>query len=194
MSDTTPNIFEAAADISPREIKIYPKFVYLHLMDAFSAALDDPDDKSFFSVKDPTDLNIWEGTLFGSGFLIDPFFSVANLGQKRTKKFKSLLDALIKLTPASKSNGLNRNRFHDLEENTRNVLYMLTSAPCSSDEERNFESVGTGLAFLKLYRSEQIWGWIPRVQNEQTALAIINIRVLIAAFQPGSCNIQGHAC
>ncbi|KAJ6564334.1 hypothetical protein B0H19DRAFT_1067896 [Mycena capillaripes] len=32
MSDTTPNIFEAAADISPREIKIYRKFVYLHLM------------------------------------------------------------------------------------------------------------------------------------------------------------------
>ncbi|KAJ6585628.1 hypothetical protein B0H19DRAFT_1059831 [Mycena capillaripes] len=54
MSDTTPNIFEAAADISPREIKIYPKFVYLRLMDAFSAALDDPDDKSLFSVEDPT--------------------------------------------------------------------------------------------------------------------------------------------
>ncbi|KAJ6528578.1 hypothetical protein B0H19DRAFT_1274794 [Mycena capillaripes] len=56
---------------------------------------------------------------FGSGVLIDPFFSVANLGQKRTKKLKSLLNALIRLTP-----------FHDLEEKNRDVLYMLTSAPC----------------------------------------------------------------
>ncbi|KAJ6566025.1 hypothetical protein B0H19DRAFT_1066379 [Mycena capillaripes] len=74
---------------------------------------------------------------FGSGVLIDPFFSVANLGQKRTKKFKSLLDALIRLTLASESDDPNRNRFHDLEEKNRGVLYMLTSALCSSDEERD---------------------------------------------------------
>ncbi|KAJ6564122.1 hypothetical protein B0H19DRAFT_1067714 [Mycena capillaripes] len=48
MSEAAPNIFEAAADISPREIKAYRKFVGLHLMDIFGEKyLDLP----FFSLE-----------------------------------------------------------------------------------------------------------------------------------------------
>ncbi|KAJ6560867.1 hypothetical protein DFH09DRAFT_1083332 [Mycena vulgaris] len=55
-----PDIFEAAADISPREIKAYRKF-------AFPAALGDPDHKPFFSVEDPT---VWITSLGYQLFLL----------------------------------------------------------------------------------------------------------------------------
>ncbi|KAJ7738090.1 hypothetical protein DFH07DRAFT_966243 [Mycena maculata] len=74
---------------------------------------------------------------FGSGVLIDPFFSASNLGQKRAKKFQSLLDVLRTLAPASDDETIpERTRFHDLEQENRHVLYDLTSALCADDNER----------------------------------------------------------
>ncbi|KAJ7730220.1 hypothetical protein DFH07DRAFT_994020, partial [Mycena maculata] len=74
---------------------------------------------------------------FGSGVLIDPFFTASNLGQKRAKKFQSLLDVLQTLVPASDDEMTpERTRFHDLEQENRHFLYDLTSALCADDNER----------------------------------------------------------
>ncbi|KAK6988384.1 hypothetical protein R3P38DRAFT_3374058 [Favolaschia claudopus] len=70
---------------------------------------------------------------FGTGVLIHPFFSTKNLGQKRAKKFKSLLDVLMNLAP--KSTTPNRNRFDDIEQRNRDVLYEIATALSSGDEE-----------------------------------------------------------
>jgi hypothetical protein len=67
--------------------------------------------------------------------LIHPFFSTANLGHKRAKKFKSLLDVLIHLAPASATAQANRTVLDDLEKGNREVLYSLTSALAASEEE-----------------------------------------------------------
>ncbi|KAJ7764098.1 hypothetical protein DFH07DRAFT_811956 [Mycena maculata] len=73
---------------------------------------------------------------FGSGVLIDPFFSASNLGQKRAKKFQSLLDVLQTLVPRSDDQMTpERTRFHDLEQGNRDALYDLTSALCADDNE-----------------------------------------------------------
>ncbi|KAJ6554117.1 hypothetical protein B0H10DRAFT_2374199 [Mycena sp. CBHHK59/15] len=73
---------------------------------------------------------------FGTGVLIHHFFSTANLGQKRAKKFKSLLDALKALAPPSQARTAGRNHFDDLEQGNRDVLYTLTSALCTTEEEK----------------------------------------------------------
>ncbi|KAJ6530719.1 hypothetical protein B0H19DRAFT_1191919 [Mycena capillaripes] len=76
----------------------------------------------------------WEN--FGTAVLIHPFFSAPNLGQKRAKKFRSLLDVLISLAPPStKSNPRGRNIFNDHETKNRGVLYTLSAALCESEEE-----------------------------------------------------------
>ncbi|KAJ6556468.1 hypothetical protein B0H19DRAFT_1071563 [Mycena capillaripes] len=74
---------------------------------------------------------------FGTVVLIHPFFSAPNLGQKRAKKFRSLLDVLISLAPPSmNANAAGRNIFNDNEQRNRDVLYSLTAVLCDSQAEQ----------------------------------------------------------
>ncbi|KAJ7450738.1 hypothetical protein B0H11DRAFT_2077020 [Mycena galericulata] len=73
----------------------------------------------------------------GTGILIDPFFSVHNLGDRRAKKFQSLLDMLIRLAPDSQHPETgNRTRLEDLEQSNRSVLYSLSASLCANEDER----------------------------------------------------------
>ncbi|KAJ7658577.1 hypothetical protein B0H17DRAFT_1213122 [Mycena rosella] len=72
---------------------------------------------------------------FGTGVIVDPFFTTANLGDKRAHKFQSLLDTLVSLAPEAANPG--RTLFHNVESTNREVLYMLTAALCSSEREKD---------------------------------------------------------
>ncbi|KAJ6462640.1 hypothetical protein C8R47DRAFT_1158163 [Mycena vitilis] len=73
---------------------------------------------------------------FGTGVLIDPFFSAPNLGQRRAHGFKSLLDVFIALAPPSEEvDGQGRNRFDEVERKNRDVLYDLTATLCGKDSD-----------------------------------------------------------
>ncbi|KAJ6538621.1 hypothetical protein B0H10DRAFT_1952943 [Mycena sp. CBHHK59/15] len=63
-------------------------------------------------------------TNFGTGVLIDPFFCIPNLGEKRAKKFQSLLDVLIHIAPlsAQPQAPTARTIFFDREAENRLVL------------------------------------------------------------------------
>ncbi|KAJ7016484.1 hypothetical protein C8F04DRAFT_1343058 [Mycena alexandri] len=74
---------------------------------------------------------------FGTGVLIHPFFTAPNLGEKRGKTFKSLLDTLNQLAPPAEAvQGAGRTRFHDVEKENRNALHGLMKALCADGVER----------------------------------------------------------
>ncbi|KAJ7202222.1 hypothetical protein B0H12DRAFT_1244056 [Mycena haematopus] len=69
---------------------------------------------------------------FGTAVLIDPFFTITNLG-KRTKNFQSLLDSLMHLVPPPETRKV-PSRLADQEQENRYVLYGLLRVLCSDDE------------------------------------------------------------
>ncbi|KAJ7020302.1 hypothetical protein C8F04DRAFT_1402742 [Mycena alexandri] len=74
---------------------------------------------------------------FGTGILIHPFFTAPNLGEKRGKTFKSLLDTLNQLVPPAEAvQGAGRTRFQDVEKENRNALHGLMKALCADAVER----------------------------------------------------------
>jgi hypothetical protein len=79
---------------------------------------------------------------FGTGVILDPFFTVPNLGSKRAKGFQSLLDCLIKLAPTSDNAG-QPSRLVDLEAENRATLYGLTE--CLSFDDDEAEVIGAYL-------------------------------------------------
>ncbi|KAJ7063761.1 kinase-like domain-containing protein, partial [Mycena belliarum] len=72
---------------------------------------------------------------FGTGVLLHPFFRPDNLGDRRAKKFASLLDMLLELAPDSSTRDPRQTVFHDLEGKNRVVLYNLVTALAHDDDE-----------------------------------------------------------
>ncbi|KAF7324215.1 hypothetical protein MSAN_02534400 [Mycena sanguinolenta] len=72
---------------------------------------------------------------FGTAVLIDPFFTVENLGVKRSKHYASLLDTLLHLAPTYVDENGN-GRLARQEQQNRDALYGLVFSLCEEGEER----------------------------------------------------------
>ncbi|KAJ7475593.1 hypothetical protein B0H11DRAFT_2281808 [Mycena galericulata] len=93
----------------------------------------------------------------GTGILIDPLFSVHNLGDRRAKKFQSLLDMLIRLAPDSQHPETGYHTLLDnLEQSNRAVLYSLSASLCANEDEREVIAQYIDAFYIK-YPSRMLW-------------------------------------